>query len=244
MSAAEAMETLATRAREASKSFFIEKVFKLLIRKLLCVLDLKMECDWDIAYPLWRKGTYIFPHCGGEYCVKSRGNTLKNINGRSRRCPRLRKGRSYGVMCGVQWLLWPRGLHPRLQKGRPYGAMRGIQWLLRPRGVHPPATKRSPLRGYAWGLMVIVVPGATPGYEMAAPTGLCVGFNGYCGPGGCTPGYERVAPTGLCVGFNGYCCPGGATPGYEMAAPTGLYVGLNGSCCPGGCTSHPYDVKG
>ena len=57
MSAAEAMETLATRAREASKIFFIEKVFKLLIRKLLGVLDLKMECDWDIAYPLCRKDT-------------------------------------------------------------------------------------------------------------------------------------------------------------------------------------------
>ena len=151
MSAAEAMEILATRAREASKSFFIEKVFKLLIRKLLCVLDLKMECDWDIAYPLWRKGTYIFPHCGGEYCVKSRGNTLKNINGRSRGvppgyervaptglcvgfngycgpggCPRLQKGRPYGAMRGIQWLLRPRGLHPRLQKGRPYGAIRGV----------------------------------------------------------------------------------------------------------------------
>ena len=176
MSAAEAMEILATRAREASKSFFIEKVFKLLIRKLLCVLDLKMECDWDIAYPLWRKGTYIFPHCGGEYCVKSRGNTLKNINGRSRGgAPRLRKGRSYGVMCGVQWLLWPRGLPPGYKRAAPTGLCVGFNGYCGPGGC-------------------------TPGYKRVAPTGLYVGFNGACCPGGCTPRLRKGRPYGAMCG--------------------------------------------
>ena len=220
MSAADAKDTLATRAREASKSFFIEKVFKLLIRKLLCVLDLKMECDWDIAYPLWRKGTYIFPHCGGEYCVKSRGDTLKNINGRFR------------------------GLQPPATKGSPLrGYASGLMVVVVP-GVAPPATKGSPLRGYASGSMVRGVPGvAPPGYKEVAPTGLCVGFNGRCGPGGCTPGYKRVAPTGLCVGINCRCGPGGCTPGYERVAPTGLYVRFNGRCGPGGIP-HLCKVKG
>lgn len=64
-------------------------------------------------------------------------------------------------------------------------------------------------------------PGGAPGYERVAPTGLCVGFNGYCGPGGCTPGYKRAAPTGLCVGFNGYCGPGGCTPRLRNGRPYG-----------------------
>ena len=93
-------------------------------------------------------------------------------------------------------------------------------------GGCPPATKGSLLRGYVWGSMVIVAPGVAPGYKRVAPTGLCVGFNGYCGPGGCTPGYKRVAPTGLYVGFNGACCPGGCTPRLRKGRPYGAMRGV------------------
>ena len=100
-------------------------------------------------------------------------------------------------------------------------------------GGCPPATKGSLLRGYVWGSMVIVAPGVAPGYKRVAPTGLCVGFNGYCGPGGCTPGYKRVAPTGLCVGFNGSCCPGGASPATKWSPLRGYAWGSMVIVAPG-----------
>ena len=244
MSAAEAMETLATRAREASKSFFIEKVFKLLIRKLLCVLDLKMECDWDIAYPLWRKGTYIFPHCGGEYCVKSRGNTLKNINGRSRGVPPgYERVAPTGLCVGFNGYCGPGGCPPAT-KGPP---LRGYAWdsmVIAAPGVAPPATKGSPLRGYTWGLMVLVAPGvAPPGYERVAPTGLCVGFNGSCCPGGCPRATKGSPLRGYVWGLMVIVAPGVA-PRLRNGRPYGAIRGAQWFLLPQGCTLHLYDVKG
>lgn len=76
----------------------------------------------------------------------------------------------------------------------------------------PPATKGSLLRGYVWSSMVIVAPGVAPPATKGPPLrGYAWDSMVIAAPGGAPPGYETVAPTGLCVGFNGSCCPGGCT---------------------------------
>ena len=146
-------------------------------------------------------------------------------------------------MCGVQWLLWPRGLPPAT-KGSP---LRGYAWdsmVIAAPGVAPPATKGSPLRGYTWGLMVLVAPGvAPPGYERVAPTGLCVGFNGSCCPGGCPRATKGSPLRGYVWGLMVIVAPGVA-PRLRNGRPYGAIRGAQWFLLPQGCTLHLYDVKG
>lgn len=90
-----------------------------------------------------------------------------------------------GLCVGFNGYCGPGGCTPGYKRAAPTGLCVGFNGYCGPGGCTP-GYETAPLRGYVWGLMVIVAPGVAPRLRNGRPYGVIRGAQWFLLPQGCT----------------------------------------------------------